>query len=441
MVLTDKQRYDLHVAILEYLKIAGFDDAAKEFCAEIASKYADHSISLETTPIDLSKTPLLERKWKSILRLQHKLLEAESKMKQMEQDFRARNKPGGAEIRSSSGAGSGAKLESQGGGSFNLNAAAKLRMEGHRGIITCVAFHPVYHLVVSGSEDASIKVWDSETGEFERTLKGHTNGVAFVAFDQGKGELLASCSSDLSIKIWDFKSGSYNCMRTLLGHDHSVSCIRFIDSQRLVSCSRDASLKIWDTSTGYCLHTLTGHSDWVRQIHINAEATLVASGSSDHTVRIWDLTSKKEVARMVGHTHVVECVAFTSSKADRAIAKALQKDKAAPVSLDKKGGSHVISGSRDLSIRIWLVQTGECIQLFTGHDNWVRAVVVQPLGQYIVSCSDDKTIKIWDLEESRCIRTITDAHEHFVTCLDVHHKAALVASGSVDSSIRIWTGV
>ena len=64
--------------------------------------------------------------------------------------------------------------------------------------------------MASSSEDASIKVWDYESGEFEKTLKGHTNSVNGICFD-ANGETLASCSSDLSIKLWDvkddFKSG------------------------------------------------------------------------------------------------------------------------------------------------------------------------------------------------------------------------------------------
>lgn len=432
MVLTEKQRQDLHAAIHEYLKLEGFDTAAREFCREIAHKYSVEEKSLEDMPVDRSKTALLERKWRSILRLQHKLLEAETKVQQLEQDLRARNKPGGVEIPSAS--------LNAAAGSYNLNTTSKLQLRGHRGVVTCVAFHPVYNLLVSGSEDACIKVWDSETGEFERTLKGHTNAITFLAFDEKKGEALATCSSDLSIKVWDFKSGSYECVRTLLGHDHCVSCVRFLTPEQLISCSRDTSLKVWDAKSGYCLHTLTGHSDWVRQVSVNADATLVASCSSDQTVRIWNLGSRKELSRMVGHHHVVECVAFTSYKADRAIAKAKNVEKP-PINLDKNGGFHVISGSRDLSIRVWVVNSGECVLLLKGHDNWVRSLRVQPFGHYVLSVSDDKTIKIWDLGETRCLRTITDAHDHFVTCLDVHPKVALVATGSVDNCIKIWNGI
>ena len=83
------------------------------------------------------------------------------------------------------------------------------------------------------------QTWDLETGEYEKTLKGHTNAVTALAFNR-QGTLLASCSSDLSIKLWDFgPSAAQECLRTLRGHDHNISDVVFLPSgDQLVSCSR-----------------------------------------------------------------------------------------------------------------------------------------------------------------------------------------------------------
>ena len=58
--------------------------------------------------------------------------------------------------------------------------------------------------MISSSEDATIKVWDFETGDYERTLKGHTDSVQDIAFD-AQGKALASCSADMAVKLWDFQ--------------------------------------------------------------------------------------------------------------------------------------------------------------------------------------------------------------------------------------------
>jgi platelet-activating factor acetylhydrolase IB subunit alpha len=65
-------------------------------------------------------------------------------------------------------------------------------LTGHRSPITRVAFHPTYSILASASEDATVKIWDWETGEFERTLKGHTKAVQDCDFDH-KGNLLGTC--------------------------------------------------------------------------------------------------------------------------------------------------------------------------------------------------------------------------------------------------------
>lgn len=139
-------------------------------------------------------------------------------------------------------------------------------LTGHRQSITRVAFHPQYSLLASASEDATVKIWDWETGEFERTLKGHQKGVNDVEFDH-KGHLLGehhstnwsrpssscgrsvTCSSDLFIKIWDSQNEWKN-IKTLTGHDHAVSSVRFLPGdQFIVSASWDHSIRIFDVAS------------------------------------------------------------------------------------------------------------------------------------------------------------------------------------------------
>lgn len=71
------------------------------------------------------------------------------------------------------------------------------------------------------------------------------------------------------------------------------------------------------------------------------------------------------------------------------------------------------------------------------HDNWVRGLVFHPSGKYLFSASDDKTLKIWDMKTGRCSKTL-EAHTHFVTCIAFNQSSPVVATGSVDQSVKIW---
>jgi platelet-activating factor acetylhydrolase IB subunit alpha len=156
---------------------------------------------------------------------------------------------------------------------------ARHTFSGHRSPITRVAFHPVFSLIATASEDSTIKIWDWETGEFERTLKGHTKEVKDVDFDaRGTrlGEIgvsidivdlinvysiltdaccfLVSASSDLTIRLWEtevWETAGYSG-QSLYGHDHTISCARFVgNGDFIVSASRDKTIKVWEVASKY----------------------------------------------------------------------------------------------------------------------------------------------------------------------------------------------
>lgn len=304
-------------------------------------------------------------------------------------------------------------------------APARHTLQSHREPITCVAFHPVFSSLASGSEDSTIKIWDWELGELERTVKGHTRAVLDVDFGGPRGgTLLASCSSDLTIKLWD-PSDEYKNIRTLPGHDHSVSAVRFIPSgaagapasgNLLASASRDKTIRIWDITTGYCVKTLSGHVDWVRDVCPSVDGRFLLSAGDDRTARLWDISVSNPEVRMafIGHDHVVECAVIAPAAAYPYLAALSGLKKPPPAS---STAEFMATGSRDKSIRLWDAR-GTCIKTLTGHDNWVKALVFHPGGKYLLSASDDKTLRCWDLsQDGKCVKTLEDVHGHFVSAL------------------------
>lgn len=298
-------------------------------------------------------------------------------------------------------------------------------LEGHREPVNSVAFHPKFSSLASGSDDCTIRIYDWELGEWEQTIKAHTRAVLDLDYGGPKNAvLLASCSSDLTIKIWDPADG-YKNIRTLSGHDHSVSAVRFIPSgsagafssgNMLVSASGDKTLKIWDTTTGYCVKTLHGHVGWVRDVCPSLDGNYLLSTGADHMARLWELSAPNPETKvtLIGHEHVVQCCAFAPPAAYENMATLAGLKKPPPLT---SAVEFMATGSRDKTIRLW-DSRGTCIKTLIGHDNWVNGLVFHPGGKYLLSVADDKSIRCWDLsQEGKCVKTLQEAHGHFVKAL------------------------
>lgn len=456
MVLTEKQKEELHKALLEYFRVSGFEKTFQAFKDEA-------KVDGNNLPTDGA----LERKWTSVIRLQKKLDELNKVIEQMKAE-----------------SGSIGKMKLLGKDGFSdhlLQVPEKNILAGHRGQIIRVLFHPVYSLLLSASEDASIRIWDIETGKMERSLKGHTGTINNLAFNS-TGTLLASCSSDLSVKLWNFET--FDCIKTFLGHEHNVTGVDFVGggSDYIVSSSRDKTVKVWELSTGFCVRTYTGHGDWVRKVLIHPKLPLMLTCSYDKTVMIWEAdASKMKVTSAVlmppvtfsEHEHVIEAICFANELAAEEICKSEyygskmgklslastaselpEEDKSGSgsssgpiinpgtlVSKKPSGGVQKVffaSGGRDKLIKIWEMKEQKSIITLVGHDNWVRDLAFHPNGKFLISTSDDKSIRIWDLRTGRCIKNISEAHSHFVTCIDLSGKYLMAASGSVDNSVKLW---
>ncbi|KAG2019972.1 miller-Dieker lissencephaly protein [Coprinopsis cinerea AmutBmut pab1-1] len=430
-LLSDRQKDDLHKAMLDYL-YANNHTAAFNALKE--------SAGITYTPDPTARyTGLLEKKWTSVIRLQKKIMELENRNAALQEELSmspARRAASQAD--------------------WLPRAPAAHVLTGHRAPLTSIAFHPQYSILASASEDTTVKIWDWETGEFERTLKGHTKPVNDLDFDH-KGHLLVTCSSDLFIKIWDSQNEWKNT-KTFVGHDHAVSAVRFMPGDQLiVSASRDRTIRVFDVASTHQVRTLSGHSEWVRCVIPSADGTMLASGSKDQTVRLWDPLTGEPKSELRGHENDVEAVAFAPISAYAAIRELA----GIPNDRTKRHGLFLASGARDKTVKLWDTQTGQMIRNLAGHDNWVRALAFHPSGKYLLSSSDDKTVRVWELSTGRCLR-IVEAHSHFVAALAWGRQAAgksgsekkvngvdsvdaepekvvnVVATGSVDETIKIW---
>jgi F-box and WD-40 domain protein CDC4 len=172
---------------------------------------------------------------------------------------------------------------------------------GHKSAVR--ALHGAGRVVVSGSYDNTVRVWDILSGECTQVLKGHTEKVYSVVYDV-KRQQCASGSMDGTVKLWSTKTGQ--CLRSLDGHSSLVGLLG-LSKHHLVSAAADSTLRVWDAANGKCKHTLSAHSGAITCFQ--HDDYKVISGS-DGTLKMWDTWSGAYVRDLLGHLSGVWQVGF-----------------------------------------------------------------------------------------------------------------------------------
>ncbi|UPU34662.1 caspase family protein [Geomonas paludis] len=221
----------------------------------------------------------------------------------------------------------------------------------------------------AATNGSHIKLWDAATGDELHTLTGHGqygDDFVSVAFSPD-GLTLASGSNDKTIELWDVASGKE--LRILTGHSSTVNCVAFsTDGKTLVSGDSGNKLRFWDVATGQELPAGSvsqptafvshwGSTAGVNSIAFSPDGRIVVSGSTDKTITVWDLATRRKIGTFIGHGDVVSTVAFSPN------------------------GKFVLSGSEDRTLKIWDVASGSLLATLASFADgtWV---VTDPEGRF-----------------------------------------------------------
>lgn len=292
-------------------------------------------------------------------------------------------------------------------------------LEGHEDAVRSVAFcrSSSQTVLASGSNDQTVRLWDWRRPESKSViLCGPSSGISSVALSDDGG-MLAAGYWNRHFRVWTLKERKCN-PALLKRYDLKAKLFSVAfsaDGKWLASGDESATVQVWRTDQSGAGPTMREqYSQPVRAVAFHPDRPILASGSYDRKVRIWDL--REPQSRILGeHPGGVTSLSFASD------------------------GSTLASASRDGTVCLWDPNTlTRRLEVPSFHKSCIWTLAVSPDGKWLATGGDDRTVRLWNLEgDSRAAR-ILGRHEMYVRAAAFSRDGKLLASGSRDGTVRLW---
>lgn len=313
-----------------------------------------------------------------------------------------------------------------------------VKLTGHVDSVTATAFSSDGEMVSTGGMDGRVRVWrrvgtdDYKTWEFLTELQG-PDEVMWLRWHP-KGPVLLAGSNDSTVWLWQLPSGS--TMQVFAGHTGPVQCGDFTpDGKRIVTACGDNTLIYWDPRSPTPLFKLTGQDarfdlGGITSLAVNPASTVAVVGGANGGVRVVGLSKGEVISALGGHAEEqsVEAIVFVN------IVGAVDGSSAptAPV-----GAGTVVTGATDGKVCIWDLNTNR-LRTTLEHKDAVTSLLVHPTKPHLViSSSADHTLRTWDARAGTLVRE-HKGHQELINGAALGRNGEIVVSAGDDGACLVF---
>jgi eukaryotic-like serine/threonine-protein kinase len=299
--------------------------------------------------------------------------------------------------------------------------------------------------------------WQRQTHWAEKTFDRQADIAIAVAFSPDGGRVLAGFLNQTA-KAWDLGSQRElvilkSADKPATGGESQQPAAFSFDAAILAVGGPDHSVRLLETSSGRELGRLTGTTSHVESIAFSNDGHWLAAGSDQGNVIVWDTRTRSRIAGWNAHNGIVIAVAFSPDGRHLATGGMDSSAKVWDVPSGKEifsirhadqlyglaffpDGRKFITGSRDQTAKIWDLERPEPLHVLD-HLQGVEAVAVSPDGSQILTGSSDQTVKLWDGVTGRLLREFK-GHSQPIVALAFARDGQRIATGSGDKSVKVW---
>ena len=289
------------------------------------------------------------------------------------------------------------------------NAPKLVVQLGHSAVVTSVDFDGEGRLLVSGSADNSVKLWEIETGRELRTMSRHTDRVTAVAFSLLEAEI-ASGGDDRLVVVWDAKTGAPKCE---LSHPSAINSLSFSRTGKILAVgTKSGTVHLWNVLEETCSSRFSPlqHSFGAVTVRFSPDGQFLATGGEDRLVNVLNLTTSK----------------ILRNEVDAAI-----------YSLDLNKNSLAAIGTVEGKILLWNILRNET-RFFSAHSLAVTSLSFAKDGDRLASVGFDNAIRLWSVNNGGAELPDVTRQAFGAAAIKFSPKGHTLASGAGDATIKLW---